>query len=80
MGIIAWLKKILHIKPKEISEEKEHIVERLEREEFRRDHDELHLRPTKAVNQDVGRFMKHGHQSQLYRKSVKAKVKPEEDD
>ena len=78
MGLLNWLKKLFTGKPKEI--EKEHIVERLEREEFDRDHVEPHLRPAKAVNQDVGRFMKHGHQAPWYRKSVKAKVKPEEDD
>lgn len=32
-----------------------------------------------AVNQDVSKFMKHGRQSPLYRKSIKAKVKPEEE-
>lgn len=32
-----------------------------------------------ASRQDVGRFMKHGHQLPGYRKSVKAKVNPEED-
>lgn len=33
-----------------------------------------------ATRQDVGKFMKHGHQAPWYRKSVKAKVKLEEED
>jgi len=33
-----------------------------------------------ATRQDVGHFMKHGRQAPYYRKSVKAKVKPEEED
>lgn len=60
--------------------ENEHIVERLEREEFHRKHVEPHLRPVKAVNQDVSRFMKHGHQAPWYRKSVKAKIQPDEEE
>lgn len=77
MGILAWLKKLFSGKPKEIEEE--HIVERLERKEFHRNHVEPHLPRPKAVNQDVGRFMKHGHQASWYRKSVKARKQPEED-
>jgi len=33
-----------------------------------------------ATRQDVSKFMKHGQQIPYYRKSVKAKVKPEEED
>lgn len=33
-----------------------------------------------ATKQDISRFMKHGRQAPWYRKSIKAKVKPEEDD
>jgi len=33
-----------------------------------------------ATRQDVGKFMKHGRQAPYYRKSVKAKVKPEDED
>jgi hypothetical protein len=32
-----------------------------------------------AIHQDVSKFMKHGKQSPIYRKSVKAKIQPEED-
>ena len=35
---------------------------------------------SQAGKQDIGRFMKHGHQAPWYRKSVKAKVQPEEDE
>ena len=35
---------------------------------------------TQATRQDYGKFMKHGHQASWYRKSVKAKVQPEEED
>jgi len=38
------------------------------------------LRGVRAVNQDIGKFMKHGHQASWYRKNVKAKVQPEDDD
>jgi len=33
-----------------------------------------------ATRKDYGKFMKHGHQAPWYRKSVKAKVKPEEEE
>lgn len=33
-----------------------------------------------ATRQDVGKFMKHGKQSSYYRKSVKAKIQPEDED
>jgi hypothetical protein len=33
----------------------------------------------RAVNQDISKFMKHGKQSKQYRKSIKAKIQPEED-
>jgi len=32
-----------------------------------------------ATRQDISRFMKHGRQTPWYRKSVKAKKKPEDD-
>lgn len=32
-----------------------------------------------ATHQDISRFMKHGRQALWYRKSVKAKKKPEDD-
>lgn len=38
------------------------------------------FQPLPASRQDIGKFMKHGHQAPWYRKSVKAKVKPEEED
>ena len=34
----------------------------------------------KATRQDMGKFMKHGRQAPWYRKSVKAKKRPEEED
>jgi hypothetical protein len=34
----------------------------------------------KATRQDVSKFMKHGHQAPWYRKSVKAKIQPEEEE
>jgi hypothetical protein len=33
-----------------------------------------------ATRQDIGKFMKHGRQAPWYRKSVKAKVKLEDED
>lgn len=33
-----------------------------------------------ATRQNIQHFMKHGRQAPWYRKSVKAKIKPEEDD
>ena len=78
MSVLDWFKKLFSRKTKEI--EKEHIVERLEREEFHRNHVEPHLPRSKAVNQDVGRFMKHGHQAPWYRKTVKSKIQPETDE
>jgi len=36
-------------------------------------------KPRKAVHQDIGRFMKHGRQAPWYRKSVKAKIQPEDE-
>jgi len=71
-----WFKKLFH---RQVNEESESLQERLEREEFDRDHVEPHLQTPKAIHQDVGRFMKHGHQAPWYRKSVKAKVQPEEE-
>ena len=35
---------------------------------------------SQATRQDIGRFMSHGRQSKGYRKSVKAKIQPEEND
>lgn len=35
---------------------------------------------SQATRQDYGKFMKHGHQTPYYRKSIKAKVKPEDED
>jgi len=32
-----------------------------------------------ATRQDISRFMKHGRQASWYRKSVKAKKRPEDD-
>ena len=58
----------------------EPLQERLDREEFNRDHVDPHLGRPRAVNQDVSRFMKHGRQASYYRKSVKAKIQPEEED
>lgn len=37
-------------------------------------------KPRKAIHQDIGRFMKHGRQSAYYRRTVKAKIQPKEDD
>ena len=34
----------------------------------------------KATQQNVGKFMKHGKQLKSYRKSVKAKIQPEEEE
>lgn len=42
--------------------------------------DTLAQRSIPASQQDIGRFMKHGKQLPYYRKSVKAKVQPEEDE
>ena len=49
--------------------------------------DDLHSVPIlvpkagrQASRQDIGKFMKHGHQASWYRKSVKAKVQPEDED
>jgi hypothetical protein len=33
---------------------------------------------SQATRQDIGKFMKHGRQSKPYRRSIKAKVNPEE--
>jgi len=33
---------------------------------------------SQATRQDIGKFMKHGRQSKMYRTSIKAKVNPEE--
>jgi hypothetical protein len=33
-----------------------------------------------AKSQNIGRFMKHGHQAPWYRKSVKAKIQPKEEE
>jgi hypothetical protein len=33
-----------------------------------------------AVKQDIGKFMKHGHQAPYYRKSIKAKIQPDEEE
>lgn len=57
----------------------EPLQERLEREELLREYHEYIPKP-KAVHQDVSKFMKHGHQAPWYRKSVKAKVQPEEEE
>jgi len=37
-------------------------------------------RPVPATRQDIGKFMKHGKQLPYYRRSVKVKVQPEEDE
>jgi len=37
-------------------------------------------KPRKAIHQDVGKFMRHGRQAPWYRRSVKARKKPEEED
>jgi len=52
---------------------------RIEKEDSNITRVEPHIRPTRAVNQNVGRFMKHGRQAPWYRKTVKTKVNPEED-
>jgi len=44
-----------------------------------REHVDLPQRP-KAIHQEVSRFMKHGHQAPWYRKSVKVKVQPDEEE
>jgi len=64
---------------------------RIENKEYDTIHANSYMIPVKAVNQDahasrvlrtqdVGKFMKHGRQSSWYRKTVKAKVNPEEGD
>jgi len=35
---------------------------------------------SQATRQDISKFMKHGRQSPTYRKSIKAKVNPEDDE
>ena len=79
MGLKAWIKK--------------HILRRQSKlEEEIREYDEkwldnLKVKRTRvpkpghqATRQDIGRFMKHGRQSKEYRRSVKAKKQPTEED
>lgn len=85
MGKVTdFFRRLLHypIKKKEVVHEHKRGSEqqRAPREELLFDRPLVVRRPgDQATKQDIGKFMRHGRQLPHYRKSVKAKVKPEEE-
>jgi len=81
MFFLSWIKKLFRKKKGEVVSSLSilHEGDHIYNPKYPQPNRYVPVAGSQAIHQDIGRFMKHGRQASYYRKSIKARIQPNEE-